>query len=62
MSNRVAKQNVQLGIRVSKDLHDRIREAAANATPYTLNVSQIVIRGIELALKEIEQKQPQSRR
>ena len=62
MSNKIrTARNVHLGIRVSQDLHDRVREAAANATPYALNVTQIVVRGIELALREIEQKQPRTR-
>jgi predicted DNA-binding protein len=47
----------QLSIRISEGLNARLRAATdRDKNPYAPSVTQIVERGIELALKELERK------
>lgn len=44
----------QIGIRLTPQLDDRLRKAVARTGPYKLSVTQLVVRGIELALQELD--------
>jgi hypothetical protein len=50
-------KSVLVSVRISKELRERIAKAMDKARdPYAPNLSQIVTRGIELALREIAKK------
>lgn len=44
----------QIGVRVPVELHDKLVKATTRASAYRPSMSQIVVRGIELALAELE--------
>lgn len=49
---------VPLGARVSYDLAQRVKDAAdREQNPFAPSVTQIIVRGLELALQELEKRQ-----
>jgi hypothetical protein len=56
MSSTPEQKSEYIGVRIQPDLHKRLQQVARKGM-YSLTMSQIVIRGIELAIAELEHQQ-----
>ena len=50
-------KDATINIRIQSAVKARMIAAGANARPYAISLTQIINRGIELAIEEIERKQ-----
>ena len=55
-----SEKSCQVCVRVPKELHEKLAKATARGKPYAPTKSQVITRGIALALAELEKKRGQS--